>query len=125
MKGAPADLMRTIMLLLAGSAIMGFVIGLKYRVFVIGLSAPGLAAVAAIALRDFGFVEAAGITFVCLAVSQLAYLVGAWLASRRAETTDTLLGREHPDDRIGENGQPGIKGEQDRDDKPPSYLATY
>jgi uncharacterized protein (DUF2062 family) len=117
--------MITVLVLLTGSAAMGLVIGLKYRVLVIGLSAPVLAAVAAIALREFDFVAAAAITFACLTVSQMAYLLGAWLSTRRMESSDASLAGEQPDERVGENGQPGVRGEQNQQDKPPSCLASY
>jgi hypothetical protein len=55
-------------ILLIASAVSGLLIGLKYRVFVVGLLAPVIAAVAAIALREFGFVAAAAITFACAPV---------------------------------------------------------
>jgi hypothetical protein len=90
-----------ILILLAASAIMGLVIGLKYSVFVIGLSAPVLAAVAAIVLREFDFVPAAAITFACLAVSQVTYLIGAWLRIKPKAFSDRSLNQQaadHSDD---------------------------
>jgi hypothetical protein len=68
--------------LLLGSAIVGFLVGLRFRVIVIGLIAPIIAVTAAIILRDFHFVPAVAITVASLLVNQIAYLFGAWLRNR-------------------------------------------
>jgi Na+(H+)/acetate symporter ActP len=65
-----------------GSAIVGLLIGLKFRVVVIAVVAPIIAVAAAITLRDFNLVPAVAITIASLLVNQIAYLVGAWLRSR-------------------------------------------
>jgi hypothetical protein len=98
---ATGPLMQTVLILLIVSALTGVVIGLKYRVFVVGLSAPVIAAIAAIALRDLGFVAAAAITFACLTVHQMGYLAGAWLRVRHATSPDALSCGEPSDDRNG------------------------
>jgi len=85
-------------MLLTASTITGLAIGFKYRVLVIGLAAPVIATAAAIALRDFGFVRATAIAFVCLSVSQVAYLAGAWLRVK----FDGLIGKRS-NDNIGDD----------------------
>jgi hypothetical protein len=47
--------MRIFLALLLGSAIVGFLIGLRYRAFVLVLVGPIIAVAAAIAIRDFHF----------------------------------------------------------------------
>jgi Na+(H+)/acetate symporter ActP len=64
-----------------GSAIVGFLIGLRFRVSAIAFVAPIIAVVAAIMLRDFHFLPATAITLASLSVNQIAYLIGAWLRS--------------------------------------------
>ena len=83
--------MDKVWILLIASAILGLVIGLNYRIFVIALLAPVLAAVAAIALREFGFVAAAAITFACIIVNQIGYLAGAWLTFRHAKSISRFI----------------------------------
>jgi hypothetical protein len=73
------DLMRFFLALLLGSAIVGFLIGLRYRVFVLVPVGLTIAVVAAIAIRDFHFVTAVAIVFGSLLVNQIGYLIGVWL----------------------------------------------
>ena len=68
--------------LLLGSAIVGFLIGLRFGVIVIAFVAPIIGGAAAITLRHFHFLPAVTITFASLLVNQLTYLIGAWLPSR-------------------------------------------
>ncbi len=76
--------MSTILVLLAGSALIGFVIGFHgYRVFIIILAAPIVAIISALLLRQFNFRTAVALTVACLAVNQVAYLIGAWLETER------------------------------------------
>jgi hypothetical protein len=75
--------MSTVVAILLGSAIVGFVIGLMhYRVIVIGLVAPIIAVTAAIILRDFRFLPAIAITVASLSVNQIGYLIEAWLRNQ-------------------------------------------
>ena len=74
--------MNTILALLLGSAIVGFLIGLRYRVGVIAFAAPIIAVAAAITVRHSHFVLAVAVVFASLLVSQLAYLIGIWLGNR-------------------------------------------
>jgi uncharacterized membrane protein YjjP (DUF1212 family) len=73
--------MKTILALLL-SAIVGFLIGLRHRVVVIAFVAPIIAVAAAIIVRHSHFVLAVVIVFASLLVSQIAYLIGAWLRYR-------------------------------------------
>jgi membrane protein implicated in regulation of membrane protease activity len=115
--------MSTIVALLIGSALMGLAIGLTQRVLlVLGLSAPGLAALAAIAVWDFGFIAAAAITFACLTISQITYIAGAWLTFKYRQSSDASMGKPL-DDRSGENRQKGVAGDQNHQGNHPSYLA--
>jgi hypothetical protein len=73
--------MKTILALLL-SATVGFLIGLRHRVVVIAFAAPIIAVAAAIIVRHSHFVLAVVIVFASLLVSQIAYLIGAWLRYR-------------------------------------------
>jgi hypothetical protein len=67
----------TVSLLLC-SAIVGFLIGPRFRVSVIVLVAPIIAGAAAITLHHSNFLPAVAITFASLFVNQFAYLIGAF-----------------------------------------------
>jgi hypothetical protein len=85
--------MSTILALLLGSTIVGFLIGLRFRVSVIAFVAPIVAVAAAITLHDFHFMPAVAITFASLLVNQIAYLIGAWLLnSSITEQSDDDIG---------------------------------
>jgi Na+(H+)/acetate symporter ActP len=88
------QLLLTVSLLL-GSAIVGFLIGLRFRVIVIVLVALIIAATAAIILRDLHFFPAIAITVASLSVNQIAYLIGAWLRNGSInEQSDDDIGRD-------------------------------
>jgi len=74
--------MRIFLALLLGSAIVGFLIGLRYRAVVLLLVGPIIAVAAAIVIRDFHFVPAVATVFASLLVNQIGYLIGAWLGTR-------------------------------------------
>ena len=84
--------MRIFLALLLG-AIVGFIIGLRYRVFVLVPVGLIIAVVVAIAIRDFRFVLAVAIVFASLLVNQIGYLIGVRLRTRSTA--------EQSDDRIG------------------------
>jgi hypothetical protein len=73
--------MSTTVVLLIASAVLGAVIGVKYRIFTIIGLAPILAIVAVLAVRDIYLAPADAFAFayVCIIVSQTAYFVTAWL----------------------------------------------
>jgi hypothetical protein len=79
--------MSVIMGLLAVSALAGLVVGFYFELAALAVSGPILSISAAMILQkeDFGFPGGVGIIFVVLTVNQIAYLVGATLASRDPE----------------------------------------
>jgi len=85
----------SIFLALLLGAIVGFVIGLRYRVFVLVPVGLIIAVVAAITLRDFRFVSAIAIVFASLLVNQIGYLIGSWLRTRSITgQSDDHIGRD-------------------------------
>ena len=76
--------MNAIMGLLAVSALAGLVLGFYFELAALAVSGLILSISAAMILQkeDFDFPEGVGIIFVVLTVNQIAYLVGATLASR-------------------------------------------
>lgn len=79
-----AIVMNAIFVLLAVSAITGLALGFYFSWIAIPVSALVLAIVAAAILQNVGVGTLAGIAIivVCLAVNQLAYLIGVTLATR-------------------------------------------
>jgi hypothetical protein len=79
--------MNAIMGLLAVSALAGLVLGFYFELAALAVSGLILSISAAMILQkeDFGFPEGVGIIVVVLTVNQIAYLVGATLASRDPE----------------------------------------
>jgi hypothetical protein len=78
------NVMSVIMGLLVVSALAGLVLGFYFELAALAVSGLILSISAAMILQkeDFGFPEGVGIIFVVLTVNQIAYLVGATLASR-------------------------------------------
>jgi hypothetical protein len=76
--------MSVIMSLLVVSALAGLVLGFYFELAALAVSGLILSISAAMILQkeDFDFPEGVGIIFVVLTVNQIAYLVGATLASR-------------------------------------------
>src|ERR1700761_5769504 len=66
----------------AASALLGLAAGLVFRVRVHALLVPLIAfgSAPALASHGFNFLQGVLVTFACLFVSQLAYLIGAFLA---------------------------------------------
>jgi hypothetical protein len=77
--------MSTIVSLLAGSAVFGSIIGLKYSVLTMVGLAPLLGFVTMLAARDVFAMPAACFAFACACVfvSETASLLGAWLQHSR------------------------------------------
>jgi hypothetical protein len=95
--------MITVSILLLCSAAVGLAIGPTYSVYMLLASAPILALVAATAARlsDFDFLTSVAITFACLTVSQMSYLLVTWLSMRHTE-----LSPDYPfDDQSHDNSQ--------------------
>jgi hypothetical protein len=83
------------MRILLGSAVVGFLIGLRYRAFVLVPVGLIIAVAAAIAIRDFHFMPAVAIVFASLLVNQIGYLIGAWLRTRSiTEQSHDSIGRD-------------------------------
>jgi hypothetical protein len=76
--------MNTIFVLLAVSAILGLVLGLRFFWPAILASGLVIAIISATILQKarFGFLEGVAITVVCLSVNQVAYLIGVRLRIR-------------------------------------------
>lgn len=115
--------MTIISILLLGSAMVGLVIGPRHNVYMLAGSAPILALVTATAARlsDFGLLTSIAITYSCLVVSQMAYLLVTWLSIGRTE----MLANKPPDDQTGENSQSDVPDEQTHQNDPPSYLTRW
>ena len=80
--------MSAVIILLALSAVTGFTLGCSFSWFAILISSVVLAVLSSAALQIQGFGALPGIVIVvaCLAVNQVAYLVGVFLARHRSET---------------------------------------
>ena len=76
--------MSAILVLLAASALLGFALGLYFSWIAIVISGFVLAIVSAVVLQieGVGFVAGVAIIVVCLAVNQIAYLIGVALVTR-------------------------------------------
>jgi hypothetical protein len=76
--------MNATFVLLAGSAILGFVLGFYFSWFAILVSGAVLALASATVLQKegFGFLPGIAIIVACLTVNQVAYLIGVKLRSR-------------------------------------------
>jgi len=81
------NVMNSIMVLLVASALVGLVLGLYFGLGAILISGVIIAISAAVILQNegFGFLAGIAIIVVCLTVNQIAYLIGAALASRGPE----------------------------------------
>jgi hypothetical protein len=82
--GGTRIVMNAIFVLLAGSVILGLVLGLRFSWIAILVSGFVLAIVSATVLQKAGFdyLEGIAIIIACLTVNQLAYLVGVRLRLR-------------------------------------------
>jgi hypothetical protein len=85
--------MSVIMGLLAVSALAGLVLGFYFGLAAIVVSGLILAISAAAILQniDFGSLEGIAIIVLCLTVNQIAYLIGATLASRAPKNATRSL----------------------------------
>jgi hypothetical protein len=72
----------SIIVLLLGSVLVGFMIAPRNNVYMVAALSPILALVAAIwaRLSGYGLVAGIAITFACVTVSQMAYLLLLWLS---------------------------------------------
>jgi len=111
--------MTTVLIMLLGSAIVGLMIGRRYNVWMLAASAPILALLAATAARlsDFGLLASLAITFACLTVSQMSYLLASCLSMHHAE----MLANKPSDNQIDENSQSDVPDKQTQQDHAPTY----
>ena len=107
------------MILLLGSALVGFMIAPRQNVYILAASSLILALVAAVEARlsDFGLLASIAISFACITVGQMAYLLLLWLTMRH----ERVLADEPSDNQSREDGQSKIYGEQTQQNKPPSH----
>ena len=85
-------------IVIAGSAMLGLVVGLTFRIRAIALSAPFIALFAAVVLHahHYGFVDGVMVVVGCLVASQAAYIAGAFLRSRPAKASAEESADEDP-----------------------------
>jgi hypothetical protein len=104
--------MTIVLVALAASALLGLATGLVFRVWANLVVAPLVALGSALALASHGFrsLEGVLVTFACLFVSQLAYLIGVLLAS--PTSVANYLANEVPDNEPGQNREHSISCEQ-------------
>ena len=89
--------MNNVFMMLLGSAILGFLIALRYNVYMLVVSSSIVALVAAIGawIGRFGLLASLAITLACVTVSQTTYLLLLWLRTTRAEVlTDKRSGNK-------------------------------
>ena len=109
----------SIIILLLGSALVGFMIAPRHNVYILAASSAILALVAAAGARisDFGLLASIAISFACVTVSQMAYLLLLWLSMRHEEA----LAYKPSDNQSRENGQSKVYNEQTQQNKPPTH----
>ncbi len=113
--------MNIIFVLLLGSALVGFMIAPRYTVcMMVGLSPIlALAAATAALLSGFGLLASIAITFACVTISQMTYLLLMWLSMTHA----AVLTDKPSDNHSRQNGQGKIHNKQTQQNKRPSHLA--
>jgi hypothetical protein len=104
----------------AASALLGLAAGLVFRVRVHALLVPliALGSAPALASHGFDFLQGVLVTFACLFVSQLAYLIAAFLAT--PVSLATSLTNDMSNDGPGDNRQHDIIGQQREERETPS-----
>jgi hypothetical protein len=97
-------------MLLLGSALAGFMIAPRHSAYMVVASSPIVALVVAAEARlsGFGLLAGIAITFSCLTVSQMAYLLLMWLSMSHAG----VLPYNPSDNHNRQNGQNKIYNEQ-------------
>jgi hypothetical protein len=104
-----------VLVALAASVLLGLATGLVFRVWANAIVGPLVALGSALALAShgFGLLEGVLVTFGCVFVSQLAYLISSFLASP-ASIAD-YLADDVSDNQPGENREHDIAGEQEEE----------
>ena len=110
------------MILLLGSALVGFMIAPRHNVYILAASSLILALVAAAEARlsDFGLLASIAISFACITVSQMAYLLLLWLSMRHEE----VLADKPPHNQSRQNRQGKIPNKHTQQKSPPPHLTT-
>lgn len=108
-----------VVLIIAGSALLGLMIGLLFRIRAIALLAPFLALFAAVVLHAhrYGFVDGVMVVVGCLVASQAAYIAGAFLIARSSAAAST---HDHSADEPSEEREQHVRRQDEGGDPPPS-----
>ena len=114
--------MSMMLVLLLGSAAVGFMLAPRHNVCTVAVSSPILAVIAATAVwfGGFGLLASIAITFACLTVSQMAYVLLLWLSMRHEE----VLADKPPHNQSRQNRQGKIPNKHTQQKRPPSHLTT-
>ena len=119
-----SELTTIIMVALAASALLGLAAGLVFRVWVNLIIAPivAIGSALAFAFHGSGFLRGVLVTFGCLVASQVAYLVGLFMAP--ADDLAEHLADDEPDDQPGQSSEQCICDEDQEQDgqNPPGPL---
>jgi hypothetical protein len=114
--------MSMMLVLLLGSAAVGFMLAPRHNVCTVAVSSPILAVIAATAVwfGGFGLLASIAITFACLTVSQMAYVLLLWLSMRHEE----VLANKPPHNQSRQHRQGKIRNKHTQQKRPPSHLTT-
>jgi len=108
----------TIVLLLLGlSAVLGFVISLRFKVQVVVVLSALIALVSAITLRATGFGFASGVFIIvaCLSACQMSYVLGVYIDARLR-----ALVKNQPSPDPGNDTQGKVEDQEERQDSNPT-----
>ena len=111
--------MSMILVLLLGSAAVGFMLAPRHNVCTVAVSSPILALTAAW-FGGFGLLASIAITFACLTVSQMAYVLLLWLSMHHEE----VLADKPPHNQSRQNRQNKIPNKHTQQKSPPPHLTT-
>jgi large-conductance mechanosensitive channel len=108
-------LMIIVLVALSVSVLLGLATGLVFRVWTNVIVGPLIAFGSALGLAShgFGLLEGVLVTFGCVFVSQLAYLIGSFLVS--PASIAHYLVDDVPDNQPGDNREHDIAGEQEQE----------
>src|SRR5262249_28880497 len=114
--------MSMILTLLLGSAAIGFMIAPRHDMCMVAVSSSILAPIAATAawLGGFGLLASIAITYACVTVSQMAYLLLVWLSMGPAG----MLANKPSHNQSRQNRQSKIPNKHAQQKNPPSHLTT-
>jgi hypothetical protein len=114
--------MSLILTLLLGSAAIGFMIAPRHNAGTVVVSSSILALIAATAawLGGFGLLPSIAITFACVTISQMAYLLLVWLSMGHAG----VLANKPSHNQSRQNRQSKIPNKYAQQKNPPPHLTT-